>query len=346
MHSNLYIPTKIKVGFQKRKDTFTGKLGFITYTDEKGNLRQENSWENWRDKSIKPVEFDNVPRSNFIFNKDVNRNGYWSDVTKVRIYDSRDFEFEIDVSNMMYILMHSDISKRDIIEECVFAWNGKNVVLLPVNSEEYRTSIENTRKLNTKFSTKDLTLGYTYLTKKLGDVVYLGYHDWSELRYMGNSRVRQGVGKKHIFYVNRKYCDKFMALEAKDLVEVSSNEVNTAYSGLVEELFKSDSMKKSGKFTVKKGFESIGYKKTAYSTLKVEIGEKSYQMYEVLCSVSNDKPSINTKQLNHWQANEYERDMRDENINTRDMNQVRDFFNKNGFGELYYVDATGQKNKM
>ena len=31
--------------------------------------------------------------------------------------------------------MHSDVSKRDIVEEMVYAWNGKDLVLLPVNSE-------------------------------------------------------------------------------------------------------------------------------------------------------------------------------------------------------------------
>lgn len=115
MQSNLYIPKKITVGFQKRSDTYTGKLGFVTYTDDKGLFRQENSWNGWRDKKIAPIEVDNVP-SRFVFNKDVSRSGHWSDVTKVRIYDTRDFEFEIDVSNMMYILMHSDISK-DILSE-------------------------------------------------------------------------------------------------------------------------------------------------------------------------------------------------------------------------------------
>ncbi|NCQ51826.1 hypothetical protein GW796_08025 [archaeon] len=205
---NLYIPKKIKVGFQKRSDTFTGKLGFITYIDDKGLLRQENSWNGWRDQSIPDIEYSNEPHSNFVFNKDIKRSSSFSEVTKVRIYDTRDFEFEIDVSNMMYILMHSDISKRDIAEDCVFAWNGKRLVLIPVNSEEYRSSVINTKKQNSKFSLKDLKVGSTYSTKKGKDVVYLGYHEWAEEKY----RTFESVGKKHIFYQDVSYGNKYFTL--------------------------------------------------------------------------------------------------------------------------------------
>lgn len=35
--SNVYIPTKINIGFQNRNDTYTGRLAYITYYDEKIN---------------------------------------------------------------------------------------------------------------------------------------------------------------------------------------------------------------------------------------------------------------------------------------------------------------------
>ena len=53
----LYIPKKINVGYQKREDTYTKKLGYVIYYDDKGVLRKEQSWKNWRDKSIKNEEF-------------------------------------------------------------------------------------------------------------------------------------------------------------------------------------------------------------------------------------------------------------------------------------------------
>ena len=40
-----FIPKKIKVGYQDRDDTYTGKLAYVIYYDEKGKLRKENSWQ-------------------------------------------------------------------------------------------------------------------------------------------------------------------------------------------------------------------------------------------------------------------------------------------------------------
>lgn len=49
MKSNIFIPTKIKVGFNKRDDTFTKKLGFVIYWKD-NEWKQEKSWEGWREK--------------------------------------------------------------------------------------------------------------------------------------------------------------------------------------------------------------------------------------------------------------------------------------------------------
>ena len=54
MKSNLFIPRKIRVGFQERGGTYTGKLAYVIYYDEKGKLRKEASWESWRKKEIEP----------------------------------------------------------------------------------------------------------------------------------------------------------------------------------------------------------------------------------------------------------------------------------------------------
>jgi hypothetical protein len=67
--SKMFIPTKIKVGYQERSGTYTGKLAYVIYFDNKGKLRKEASWEGWRDKKIDPIEFTNVPTSEFVLNK-------------------------------------------------------------------------------------------------------------------------------------------------------------------------------------------------------------------------------------------------------------------------------------
>lgn len=43
MNTNIFIPTKINIGFQERSDTYTGKLAYVIYFDEKGKLRKETS---------------------------------------------------------------------------------------------------------------------------------------------------------------------------------------------------------------------------------------------------------------------------------------------------------------
>lgn len=352
MLSNLYIPTKIKVGFQNRNDTYTGKLGFVTYMDQKGVVKQENSWNGWRDSKITPIEYENKP-AKFVFNKNVNRHGYWSDITKVRIYDTRDFEFEIDVSNMMYLLMHSDVSKRDIKEECVFAWSGKKLFLISVNSEEYLNSIENTKKLNTKFSLKDLIVGHMYSTKNMSDVVYLGFFDWSEKKYNYSYEETktyfEDVGKRHIFYVEKE----FYALNGAVLVEDISKEVVENFAFLRESLSKDKRMKRHGKFFIKKTFDMVGYNKTSYLKYKVTLqnpGKKannlSFKIQEVDFLINDDVPSIKVNSNYRSLEYNYLEDMKKKKINIKNVDDVRKYFEENGFGELNFTNSKGETIKM
>ena len=69
VNTGLYIPDKIKVGYQKREGTYTGKLAYVIYYDEKGKLRKEASWNSWRKHDIEPQEFDNIPTEGFVLNK-------------------------------------------------------------------------------------------------------------------------------------------------------------------------------------------------------------------------------------------------------------------------------------
>ncbi len=233
MSSNLYIPKTLKVGFNKRPDTYTGKLAYVTYFDEKNVLRKEGSWEGWRDKKIPAVEYANVP-TRFVINKGVERYGsYGSGRSVLRIYDSRDFEFEISVDNLIYILMHSDVSKRDIDEECVFAWDRQELVLLPVNSEEYKQAIEYTAKQGTKFSLKNLVLGHSYALKKLkDDAVYIGYYDYAAKNW---DKTYRYLGKKHVFYHNKE----FVTYEGNQLSHAVSDETSPDFSSLVDKFIKS-----------------------------------------------------------------------------------------------------------
>ncbi len=246
MKSNLFIPTKIKVGFQERKDTFTNKLAYVIYFDEKGVLRKESSWEGWRDKKIAAIEYDNVP-TRYVVNKGVDRYGYFGSGRSIaRIYDTRDFEFEISISNLMGILMHSDVSKRDIVEECVYAWSGKDLVLLPINSTEYQESVEYTKKQSLSLSTKSLVKGHTYVAKKHDtSYLYIGYYNWyyNGYRYSDNINInQQHKGKKHVFY--NLHSKTFETISMTSLAECTSTDILDNFSSIIEQFENSSNYKK------------------------------------------------------------------------------------------------------
>ncbi len=206
MNTKLYIPQLIKVGFQKRDDTYTGKLGYVIYRDDKKVWRKEKSWNGWRDEKVKPVELENVPHSGFHLNKGVERYGYWgSGRSMCRVYDDRGFEFEITIDNLMFILMGSDCSKRELAGEFVYSWNGMELVLLPVNSQEYEESKKFTSLQGGKVNTKDLIEGATYVTKKGSKLIYLGKFNVNSFKQIYSSHHRSSkkiasFAMKYVFH--------------------------------------------------------------------------------------------------------------------------------------------------
>lgn len=182
----LFIPTKIRVGYQERGDTFTGKLAYVIYFDDKGKLRKEKSWSSWCNSVLGSADLDNKP-TNFTLNKGVQRYSGWngSGRNMVRVYDHRDFEFEITVDNLLGILHHSIVDHSDVKQECVYAWNGTELVLLPTNSVEYIESVKYTAGLSNKITAKELVIGATYVSKsRNGDkCVYLGKHEWASVTW-------------------------------------------------------------------------------------------------------------------------------------------------------------------
>lgn len=179
MKSNLFIPRVIKVGFQKRSDTYTKMLAYVIYYDEQGKLRKETSWENWRDEKIPDVEYDNEPTQGFVLNKKAGGYQYHYDMrqTYVRVFDPRGFEIEITIPNLLYILENTNSIKGKGLEgEFVYSWDGKDIVLMPVDSPDYKALMEfrNKKYDSEAIKAKDLKIGAVYLNKDNEEVVYLG----------------------------------------------------------------------------------------------------------------------------------------------------------------------------
>jgi hypothetical protein len=198
--NKLFIPKRINVGFQQRSGTYNGKLAYVIYWDDKNKLRKEASWNSWRNKSIEPQAFDNVPTEGFVLNKKVG--GYKSDwnfrQTYCRVYDPRGFEFEIDIPNLLFILQECNAYKGKGLEgEFVYAWDGTDLALLPAHCKEYQDSIKYTELQSKKIGTTDLIPGCYYKTKKDDNqLMYLGKFNYVDHDYNGPG----AIAKKHVFY--------------------------------------------------------------------------------------------------------------------------------------------------
>ena len=193
----LIIPTKCKVGFNTRGDTYTGKLGYIIYNDGKV-WRKEPSWESWKQnpgqiinthngdykwynavlgEDFLPIEFDNIPTEGFVLNKKAGGGRYsWNPrQTYCRVYDPRGWEFEITIPNLLFILECSNSMKGKGIEgEFVYSWDGKDLVLLPCNSDNFQSSKQFTELQKGKVEAKNLKVGATYIDKSGNNLLYLG----------------------------------------------------------------------------------------------------------------------------------------------------------------------------
>lgn len=184
MRNSIFIPKRINVGYQNRSDTYTGKLAYIIYYDEKNKLRKETSWNNWRDHKIQNEEFDNTPTEGFVLNKHAGgvQNSWGWDARKsyCRVYDPRGFEFEITIENLLYILENANCIKGKGLEgDFVYGWDGKDLVLMPIESPDYKQISEFSYVINgnNTIKTKDLIVGATYLTKDNKKWIYMGRFD-------------------------------------------------------------------------------------------------------------------------------------------------------------------------
>ena len=203
MKANIFIPKKIKVGFQERDSTYTKKLAYVIYYDLQNKLRKETSWQNWRDEKIEPKDFENIPTSGFVLNKKVGDDASdWNHrQAYVRVYDPRDFEFEITIENLLYILENANSIKGKGLEgEFIYGWDGKELVLIPTDSPDYKEIDKyNSILVNKEFiKPKELKIGATYLDKNNSEMIYMGTFDYYDYAY-------QDVNTKKVFETYKEW---------------------------------------------------------------------------------------------------------------------------------------------
>lgn len=243
MNTTMFLPKEIKVGYRERSDTYTGKLAYVIYIDEKGKVRKEKSFESWRSHDIPTEQFENEPTSGFVLNKKAGgySTGWNHRQTYVRIYDPRGFEFEISIENLLYILDNtSSIIGKGLEGEFVYAWSGSDLVLVPVNAPEY----EELKKLNDLrhkkdfVKAKDLKVGATYLTKNNSEIVFLGKFD--EYEYGWKNFEVSKKNKKQFYFARTGgdgtfYYDTYQAV-TRLLIDVINETPHIELSEMFEKL--------------------------------------------------------------------------------------------------------------
>lgn len=246
----IYIPTKIRVGYQKREGTYTGKLAYVTYFGPKGELRKEKSWSDWcsgyarnKPKNIPHDDYDNEPTSGFVLNKKAGgySSGWNHRQTYARIYDPRGFEFEITVDNLLYILENVDCTRGKGLEgNFVYGWDRGDLILIPEAASEYKNHLEwsETVKQSGHIKGKDLILGAKYLTNKNLEAVYLGRFDYHDQVYRQNGYVTANKGKHYFFVVPSEKWDRYIITKSvsKRIVKALTDKADPEYATLMEEL--------------------------------------------------------------------------------------------------------------
>jgi hypothetical protein len=306
MKSTIFLPKTIKVGYQKRRDTYTEKLAYIIYYDEKNVLRKENSWNGWRDKGIPEDDFRNVPTSGFVLNKKTG--DYKSDwnhrMAHIRVYDPRGFEFEITVDNLLYILENSNSIKGKGLEgEFVYGWEGKELILIPINSPDYQELTDYNKILheNNYIKPNDLIIGATYKTKALKDLVYLGRFDYYGTKTNDNDvddyNTEYEKPVKHFYFGylydsnSYIYIEHFKSISQKFISIVDEN-CSEHYSQLFKDLEHKDyfspidSSKTKKKYFTLQELEELEESQRAYGYYNIYLCEAG--RYRIYCTIKDN----------------------------------------------------------
>ena len=235
MNSNIFVPKTINVGYQNRSGTYTGKLAYVIYYDEKGKLRKEASWNSWRDKEILNDEFDNVPTEGFVLNKKAGdySTGWDHRHAYCRVYDPRGFEFEVTIENLLYILENANCIKGKGLEgEFIYGWDGKDLVLMPVESPDYKQIAEFNKIIhnnNETIKAKDLIIGATYLTKDNENWIYMGKFETFDY-WEGTSK------GKHFWFWHSGIFEHYRSIPKNKFIICIDNKCSDKYANIFNTL--------------------------------------------------------------------------------------------------------------
>ena len=191
---------------------------------------------------VTPIEFDNEPIEGFVLNKKAGgySSGWNHRQTYCRVYDPRGWEFEISIPNLLYILENTNsIKGKGLDGKFVYSWDGKDLVLVPEESPEYKEMVKFTQIQEIKLKKTDLILGGTYMCK-----------DGTKKTYMGESEEYDScgfcLGKKLWFYSEGcKYNPHYTGFNTETIDKIKLFEsIHPDFANLMEKLEQNSLYKK------------------------------------------------------------------------------------------------------
>ena len=231
-----YVPPKIIVGYQKQVRDSEAKenktkfpLAYVVYKDEKGKLRKEKSWNDWRDQNRAPAEFDNVPIEGFKFLRTVQRSRDWFGTGRNmwRVLHPKGFQFEITSDNLEAIFHEIGITKGGIITtKCLLGWQGVALLLIPEGTELYDEFLESSKRITAdKVKKNTIKCGNTVTLKDGRKAIFYG--KFCHLTTVHTALDSQGKTITDRYYrhdVNDKYTYKWIQ---KEVIEpIDENKAN------------------------------------------------------------------------------------------------------------------------
>lgn len=168
----IYTPEKFLVGFQRRVNNYGHALdtdrdneyilGFATYKDAKGQIRQETIWNNWKHKENPVLTFDNILTAGFKLVGQEHRSSTWTSSGRsvFCVEDPRGFVLQIGSGNLIEIIKQCSIENGVIQQKCVWSWDKTTLLLVPEGTDLYKEGIESFELKNKKVSLNELKPGY------------------------------------------------------------------------------------------------------------------------------------------------------------------------------------------
>ena len=133
----------------------------------------------------------------------------------------------------MYILENANCIKGKGLEgEFVYGWDGKDLVLMPVESPDYKEISEFNRIVHSNecIKAKDLIVGATYLTKDDESWIYMGkfdvynrYGDW-------------GSRGKYFWFWNGNYFEQYRSIPKNRFIKCIDDKCSEKYADIFEKL--------------------------------------------------------------------------------------------------------------